>query len=890
MQRTGLPDLHYTIEDLIAEEDKVVSRWTLTGAHTGEVMGIPPSGNQVTITGILISRVASDKVVEDWGVSDQLGLMQQFGVIPAMGREAFTWDEPSAVTGDPGDPEMNTATVRRMIAEVWNKGNLPVVDEVFDTGYVLHDPAWPAEVRGPEGFKQYVAAMLGPFPDSYFTLEDIIAEGDKVAVRYTALGTHQGEFMSIPATGKQITITGTTIHRFADGKFVESWFSYDMLGFMEQLTAPPPVPEGFVVDQITSPSLEGNLLGDPATRRMTIYLPPGYDTSDKRYPVVYLLHGVPLGETAYLLEENWLNWVGVFFSAGPDFPENGFNGMLDDLIATGDLKEIIIVMPDATSRYSLSFYTNSDLSGNYEDYIANDLVSYIDSHYRTIPSRDGRAIAGHCEGGYGAMKLAMKHQEVFGAVASHSTPLSLVEWFKSYVPAVMAENPDGMTGPSPEKSATSLVYAMSAAFSPNLNNPPFFVDLPFEYPSGEIVDEVWNRWLEYDPLTMLNTYGASLDSLRGVYIDCGNQDEIGVTPHVEAFHQALDAAGIKHEYEIYDGTHCNKLYSRLATSLRFLSDALVAEEELEDYTNVFFTSLKPGLNMVSLPLKPITPYTARSFAEEIGATVVIKLDEGRQRFVGFTLDAPDDGFAIEGGKGYIVNVPEGRVVAFTGAAWTNEPPVEAAPILAQTDGAWAFVVSGRFEEDSQTSEVSEDFGSFYVTIRNTGTKAVATDVVRSGYFAAAFADLNRKNVVQTGDRLEVQVRNQAGEIVSDTFTYTVTADAIHQAFLPITLKNVEIPRQSLLLQNYPNPFNPETWIPYQLRKSAEVVIRIYDSTGRLVRTLDLGQHAAGFYLGRTHAAYWDGHNDIGEKVSSGIYFYQIKAGDFNATRRMVIVK
>jgi hypothetical protein len=316
----------------------------------------------------------------------------------------------------------------------------------------------------------------------------------------------------------------------------------------------------------------------------------------------------------------------------------------------------------------------------------------------------------------------------------------------------------------------------------------------------------------------------------------------------------------------------------------------------EDFSNVFFMNLTAGLNMVSLPLKPITSYTARFFAEMLSATTVIKLDEARQRFVGFTNDAPDDGFDIEGGKGYIVNVPKDRMVTFAGAAWTNQPPV-AAPSVAEAnplqspDGAWAFVVSGRLEEDSQTSEVSEDFGSFYlVTVRNTRTNAVATDVVREGYFAAAFADLTRKNVVQTGDRLEVTVKDRAGEIASETFTYTVTPETIRQAFLPITLKNIEKPSQSMLLQNYPNPFNPETWIPYQLREPAEVVMQIYDANGKLMRTLDLGQRAAGFYLGRTKAAYWNGRNESGEKVASGVYFYQIKAGDFSATRRMVILK
>ena len=146
--------------------------------------------------------------------------------------------------------------------------------------------------------------------------------------------------------------------------------------------------------------------------------------------------------------------------------------------------------------------------------------------------------------------------------------------------------------------------------------------------------------------------------------------------------------------------------------------------------------------------------------------------------------------------------------------------------------------------------------------------------------------------------MEVQVRDRAGEIASETFTYTVTPETIRQAFLPITFKNIEKPHHNLwniptktgLLQNYPNPFNPETWIPYQIREPAEVMIRIYNANVRLVRILSLGPRTAGFYLGRTRAAYWNGHNNTGEKVASGIYFYQIKAGDFTAMRKMVIIK
>jgi len=479
-----------------------------------------------------------------------------------------------------------------------------------------------------------------------------------------------------------------------------------------------------ITDTIHSPSLEGNPLGDPATRNMTIYLPPSYDTSEAHYPVVYLLHGAGADETTYA--------------------ELGIPSLLDELITAGEMEEMIVVMPDGSNKYGGSSYANSELTGNYEAYITEEIVSHIDANYRTIVGPDSRGIVGASGGGHSAVTLAMKYPDVFGAVACHSGPLYF-DAMKPFIPTIIAENPDGMIGPQPGRLFTGFIYGMSAALSPNLENPPFFVDLFFQWPSGDLIDEVWNRWLEHDPVTMLDTYGENLASLRGVYIDCGDADELGLTVHTEVFHQALDTAGIQHKYELYPESDHMASSFRTSVSMPFMSDVLLHEEDLEDYTNVFFASLSSGLNMISLPLKPQTPFTARSFAEEPSATVVIKLDEARQRFVGFTLDAPDDGFAIEGGKGYIVNVPEGRVVAFTGAAWTNQLPVEMSPPLTQSDSAWGFVVSGRFLDDFNDSKKRD---GYLVTVRNTRTDAVATDVVRSGYFAAAFADLTRQNVVK----------------------------------------------------------------------------------------------------------------------------------------------
>ncbi len=499
-------------------------------------------------------------------------------------------------------------------------------------------------------------------------------------------------------------------------------------------------------------------------------------------------------------------------------------------------------------------------------------------------------------GGNGSVTLAMKHPGVYGAVASHGGTLSFNVAKGVFAQAVIAQTPDGMMSPEEAVEAhdaglyfPSYAYAMSAAFSPNLDNPPYFVDLPLEWPSPEIIEEVWVRWLENgDALTMLNTYGHNLASLRGLYIDSETPDSVGSDFMAEAFHQALDAAGIQHEFQLYPAEELpeeESWYSRYRVSLPFISNVLLHEEDLEAYMNVFFMSLAPGLSMISLPLKPIKPYTARSLAEEIGATVVIKYDETLGSFVGYTMDIPDFGFLIEGGRGYIVNVPEGKVVPFVGAAWTNEPPVEAAP-PAQRDSAWAFAVSGSVEG------VSVRDGAYTVTVKNLRTGDTFTEEISpSGYFVAAYADLTREAVIEVGDRIEVAVLDSSGELVSGPSVHKVTLEGIRDAVMSVRLRlGHTIPAKSVLLQNYPNPFNPETWIPYNLRDASPVTISIYNAAGQLIRTLDLGHRVPGVYTSRSRAAYWDGKNEAREQVASGVYFYTIQAGDFTATKKMVVAK
>ena len=354
----------------------------------------------------------------------------------------------------------------------------------------------------------------------------------------------------------------------------------------------------------------------------------------------------------------------------------------------------------------------------------------------------------------------------------------------------------------------------------------------------------------------------------------------------------------------------------------------------------FTVMLDPGLNMVSIPLMPAEPYTAKSLAEMLGATVVIQLDAATQSFVGYTVADEGDGFGIDGGKGYIVNTPAGAHVKFTGDAWDNQPEPEeapaeepaaeeevveepaaeepaaeeevveepaaeepaaeeevveepaaeeaapAAPSRSTYKSAWAFIV---------TSDIhGMETGTAYTLVAEnlrTGTLATENITSTAKRSSAVWADLNRKSVVEAGDKLEVALYDDNGRIVSGPFQRTVTTSDIRNAFLSLQLSVGDIrPQDTVLAQNFPNPFNPETWIPYQLSKATEVKIDIYDVSGHLVRSLDLGWQPVGSYMTSSSAAYWDGKNAVGERVASGIYFYTLQTADFAATRRMVILK
>ncbi len=247
-----------------------------------------------------------------------------------------------------------------------------------------------------------------------------------------------------------------------------------------------------ITDKMVSQSLEGNLLKYPSTRSLTIYLPASYDEGDERYPVIYYLHGYTGNDTM------WVNFFGI-------------HNVMDNLIRQDKVQEMIIVMPNAFNRYGGSFYANSSVAGNYEDYIIQDLVEFIDSKYRTLPQRESRAIGGGSMGGHGAMKLAIKHPDVYCAVVSHSGLFSLNRWKDA-----IRFNPNATFVGFP------LHSSMAIAFSPNPDDPPLYFDYPAD-DNGNLLDDVWQRWLEHDAITLAKTHQENLKQLAGIYFDQVNQ-------------------------------------------------------------------------------------------------------------------------------------------------------------------------------------------------------------------------------------------------------------------------------------------------------------------------------------------------------------------------------
>jgi enterochelin esterase-like enzyme len=325
-----------------------------------------------------------------------------------------------------------------------------------------------------------------------------------------------------------------------------------------QTEVPPAVPGAKPVTvehiKVHGTALEGNLEGDAVDRDVIVFLPPSYQKDKhRRYPVVYALHGYSIGA------EQWAHEIHV-----PQTIEGTF--------AQG-AKEMIVVLPDSKTLHNGSMYSSSVTTGDFERFIAHDVVAYIDAHYRTIPDRLGRGLVGHSMGGYGAARIGMKHSDVFGSLYIMS-------------PCCLSPRPAGPANPEMEKALEAVKtpedsaklpffpraqLATAAAWSPDPKNPPLYLDLPTK--EGVPQPDVLAKWAANAPLAFVDQYIGNLRQYRAIAIDVGDLD--GLRADAGKLHDVLDKYGIANSFEVYPGTHTSKVADRFQNHvMRFFSQNL----------------------------------------------------------------------------------------------------------------------------------------------------------------------------------------------------------------------------------------------------------------------------------------------------------------------------
>ncbi|MAW98874.1 MAG: esterase [Sphingomonas sp.] len=298
------------------------------------------------------------------------------------------------------------------------------------------------------------------------------------------------------------------------------------------------------VETITvhSTAIEGNLEGESPDRNVIVVLPYGYASHpDRRYPVVYALHGYSIGA------EQWTREIHV-----PETIENAF--------AAG-VRDMIVVFPDSKTIYGGSMYSSSATTGDFERFISHDLIAYIDAHYRTIADRRSRGLVGHSMGGYGATRIAMRHPDVFGAVYMMS-PCCLSPRSVNNAPdADTMAKVAAVKNPGDAENLPFFAKAMlatAAAWSPDPKKAPLYLDLPVK--DGKADEAVLAKWTANAPLAFADQYIGNMRRYKAIAIDVGDQD--GLKADAEKLHDLWTRYGIVNSFEIYPGTHTSDVAIR----------------------------------------------------------------------------------------------------------------------------------------------------------------------------------------------------------------------------------------------------------------------------------------------------------------------------------------
>ncbi len=353
---------------------------------------------------------------------------------------------------------------------------------------------------------------------------------------------------------------------------------------------------------VHSPSLEGNLLGDSPERSVIVYLPPGYhdeENKEREYPVIYLLHGY---DADYHLWTSGGFWLGKGWSIAD---------VSDFLIKDGFIQPMLIVMPSAKNRYSGSWYVNSEVTGGWEDFIVQDLISDIDKNYRTVRSTLGRGVAGHSMGGFGALRIGLNNPDKFGAVygMSAAEPDLSKDFLESHKERMLeASTMTELSSFDTLDFYTRIMISKAAVFSPNAQNLPFMGDFPYAYENGNEVfkEEVWHKWLSFSLTNdqLLMKYMSGIDNIDGhpeaLKFDIGAADRY-VTSN-ERLSVKLKEWNIDHQFEVYDGNHLNQIHNRITKKMLpfFSANFSIKEKEFEGLFSGKYSLLYQGTGLLLL--------------------------------------------------------------------------------------------------------------------------------------------------------------------------------------------------------------------------------------------------------------------------------------------------
>lgn len=322
------------------------------------------------------------------------------------------------------------------------------------------------------------------------------------------------------------------------------------------------------VHQLEAPSLVGNPLGDPSTRKLVVYVPAGYATTSAGLPAVYFLHG--FSGTV----EGWTN-VSPF---GVTVPER-----LDALVEAGKVPPFLGVFIDGWTALGGSQWINSEAIGRYQDYVADDVVRFVDAHYRTLASPTGRAVMGKSSGGYGSLAMVRDRSDVFAHVACHSGDSAfeycyLGDFVKSAGPLLQAGGPDVWLKDFLRRSKETKgrgddfpvinTLAMAASYSPRMGQ-PLNLELPFDANTARLKPDVWSRWLEQDPVRYLPKHLETFRKLKSVFIDCGSRDEYSLRWGTRMVEEELKKGGVDVVHEEFEDGHMGTSY-RYARSVSYV--------------------------------------------------------------------------------------------------------------------------------------------------------------------------------------------------------------------------------------------------------------------------------------------------------------------------------